>query len=216
MATRRNAKGRFVKASRRSNPRRKHRRHNVRRRHVARRRHSNPMRRRSYRRNPRRYVARRRHRNPIGGLMHMVEPALFGAGGALANDILLGYTRGYMPASFQSGLGQDALRLVQGVGLGWLVKKFLIKGSRGDAVAAGILAVATYQLAKDLLVQTVGSGTFPVLGDYEEVTLDNNPAGGGMGSYINGFLPDGSRQAVGAYVDGYLQGEGSHMGGNEF
>ena len=142
----------------------------------------------------------------------MFEPALFGAGGAIINDIALGYTRGYLPASFQSGLGQDALRLAQALGLGWAAQKF-IKGRRGEAIAAGMLVVATYQLAKDLLVQTVGSGTFPVLGDYEEVVLSNNPAGGGMmDGYIHGYLPDGSREAMGSY----LQGEGAHMGGSEF
>ena len=213
MAARRNAKGRFVKASRRSNPRRRHRKHNVRRRHVARRRHSNPIRRHSYRRHARRYTARRRHSNPISGIMGMFEPALYGAGGAVVNDVLLGYTRGYLPTSFQSGLGQDALRLAQALGLGFLAKKFL-GGSKGGAVAAGMLTVATYMLAKDLIVQTAGSGTFPVLGDYEEVTLDNTSAG--MGAYVHGFLPDGSRQPMGAYVEGYLQGEGEHFTGNEF
>lgn len=206
----RNRKGQFVKGGSR---RRKHvRRAKARVVRSRRRRHpavgyvvgSKRIRRRKL--NPRTYRSRRRRRfgNPrfsVGGIINQLKPAAFGAAGGIALDVVLGYIP--LPDMLKTGYPKHATRIVGALGVGWLAKKFL--GSRGQAVAAGALTIAVYNLMKDVIVQF--APMVKGLGDYEEVVIDNRSDQ--FGAYLPGtpmgaYLPDGSvAPGMGAYLSEY-------------
>lgn len=143
--------------------------------------------------NPRRATSRRRrHSNPrfsLGGIAGQLMPAVYGAGGALALDVALGYIP--LPAMLTTGYARHATRIVGALGIGWLGRKFL--GSKGAAAGSGALTVAVYGLLKDVAVQAT-AGKVKGLGDYEEIQVDGyfDPAPQ-IGAYMNG---------VGAYMAG--------------
>lgn len=212
----RNSKGRFVKAH--SNPRRrKHRRSNPKVRRAKRRVatvvvKANPRRRRR-RSNPRHhYRARRRRSNPSmasiqASIVPMLTEGAIGGAGGLVNSILLGYALPYLPATFTTGYALDAVRILSATALAVAGKKF--GGRNGEIAGRGAIAIAMYQLFKDVTVSM--APTLP-LGDYEEVSLVGVDSGNiagymdpatTMGAYMNGRrLPDGSR-GMGAYMQGY-------------
>lgn len=154
--------------------------------------------------NPRRVSRRRRHSNPrfsIGGITSQLMPAVYGAGGALALDVALGYIP--LPAMLQTGYARHATRIVGALGIGWLGRKFL--GSKGAAAGAGALTVAVYGLLKDVAVQAT-AGKVKGLGDYEEIQVDGyyDPAPqigaymqSGVGAYMSGDGVDSSYDNVG-------------------
>lgn len=157
--------------------------------------------------NPRlHYRSRRRRHNPrfsVAGITNQLIPAAYGAGGALALDIALGYIP--LPAMLATGYPKHATRIVGALGIGWVARKFL--GSRGNAVAAGALTVSLYHLLKDVLVQFAPA--IKGLGDYEEISIDDTAAQlGRMGAYLPGqtmgaYLPDGSSApGMSAYMAG--------------
>ena len=199
----RNSKGRFVKSSHRkhrrkakhvraANPRRKRRSH----RRVVR--AAAPRRHRSRARHVKRH--RRRHSNPrfsVSGITNQLMPAAYGAAGAIALDVALGYIP--LPAMLQSGYAKSATKIVGALGIGWLARKFL--RGKGSAVAAGALTVAVYGLMKQVIVQFAPS--VKGVGDYEEIAIDNTADQ--IGAYMSGsnYLPDGSSVAgMGAYMSG--------------
>jgi len=210
---RRNKKGRFVKAS--SAPKR-HRKRAAKAAAPKRRRRkggkrtpatgyvvgSARIRRRKL--NPRRRHRSRRRHNPrfsVAGITSQLVPAAYGAAGAVALDVALGYIP--LPAMFQTGYGKHGARIVGALGIGWLARKFL--GSKGNAVAAGALTVAMYSLVKDVVVQFAPS--VKGLGDYEEIAIDNTADQ--IGAYMDpaarlgAYLPDGSvAPGMGAYMGG--------------
>jgi len=152
--------------------------------------------------NPRSY-RRRRHHNPrfsVGGIVNQLIPAAYGAGGAIALDVAMGYIP--LPAMFATGYPKHASRIVGALGIGWVAKKFL--GSKGQAVAAGALTVAMYNLLKSVIVQF--APTVKGLGDYEEISIDDTAAQLGAylpGSPLGAYLPDGSSApGMGAYMNG--------------
>lgn len=160
--------------------------------------------------NPRRGVSRRRHSNPrfsLGGLTNQLIPAAYGAAGALALDVALGYIP--LPAMLKTGYARHATRIVGALGIGFLASKFL--RGRAGAIGQGALTVAVYGLLKDVAVQTVGDKV-KGLGDYEEITVNGYmDAAPGVGAYLNGmgaYLPDaGSAPGMGvADMDGDYMG----------
>jgi hypothetical protein len=163
--------------------------------------------------NPRRrHVSRRRRSNPrfsLGGITHQLLPAAYGAGGAIALDIALGYIP--LPAMLATGYPKHAVRIVGALGIGWLAGKFL-KG-KAQAIGQGALTVAVYGLLKDVLVQFAPS--VKGLGDYEEILVDGymDPAARvgsfneGVGAYLQGGFAAQAEDSldvdgVGAYLQG--------------
>ena len=156
--------------------------------------------------NPRRrhHARRRRHSNPrlsISGITSQLIPAAYGAAGAVALDVILGYVP--VPAMLTQGYAKHATRIVGALGVGYLGRKFL--GSKGAAMGAGALTVAVYGLFKDVLVQFAPS--VKGLGDYEEISIDNTADQ--IGAYMDpaarlgAYLPDGSKApGMGAYMAG--------------
>jgi hypothetical protein len=153
---------------------------------------SAPIRRRHM--NPRH---RRRHHNPrlsIAGITSQVVNGAFGAAGALAVDVALGYIP--LPAMLKTGYGKHATRIAGALGVGFLASK-VAKG-RAQAIGSGAMAIAVYGLLKDVVVQFAPN--IKGLGDYEEVVV--NP---GVGEYfdnaspLSAYLED---QGVGAYMNG--------------
>lgn len=157
--------------------------------------------------NPRHHYRRRRS-NPrfsVAGITNQLIPAAYGAGGAIALDIAMGYLP--LPPMFATGYPKHATRIVGALGIGWVARKFL--GGKGNAVAQGALTVAMYNLIKDVIVQFAPA--IKGLGDYEEISIDDTAAQlGRMGAYLPGatmgaYLPDGSiAPDMGAYMNGNL------------
>lgn len=148
--------------------------------------------------NPRRsHSRRRRHSNPrfsLGGITNQLVPAAYGAAGALALDVALGYIP--LPAMLTTGYARHATRIVGALGIGFLASKFL--RGRSQAIGQGALTVAVYGLLKDVATQTLG-GKVKGLGDYEEITVDGymDPAPT-MGAYLGNST--GAEDGVGAYM----------------
>lgn len=163
--------------------------------------------------NPRRVTRRRARRsNPrfsLSGITSQVMPSLFGAGGALALDIALGYLP--LPDKLKTGYGRHATRIVGAVGLGWLAQKFL--RGKGAAIGQGALTVALYGLIKDVAVKVLPAGAVKGLGDYEEITvdgyMDNAPV---LGSYMGGDSYDG----VGSYMGNLDMEVGQDLTGMDY
>ncbi len=139
--------------------------------------------------------SRRRRSNPrfsVSGITSQFMPALFGAGGALALDVALGYLP--LPEKLKTGYARHAVRIVGAVGLGFLANKFL--RGRGRAMGEGALTVAVYGLLKEVAGKTLGDKV-KGLGDYEEITVD-------------GYLDNAP--VLGAYMGAGDAGVGAYMG----
>lgn len=214
----RSAKGRFVKKSSAAPKRRRRRRASGKRRPVMgyvvgsrkiRRRKLNPRARR-----------RRYRRNPIGlpsmsGIVGQLTQAALGAAGGIALNIGLSFLP--LPDVLKTGYLRHATRITGAVLLGMVARKFL--GAKGNAVAAGALTIAMYDLGKQVL-QTVTPELGSRLGDFEDVTVSDDsgfydPASvvSGAGAYLEGPLDGvggiddyGNADDIGAYMEGELDG----------
>jgi hypothetical protein len=153
--------------------------------------------------NPRAGRRSRRRSNPrfnLSGITSQLLPAAYGAGGALALDLALGYLP--LPAMLKTGYARHATRIVGALGIGWLAGKFL--RGKAAAVGQGALTVAMYGLLKDVAVQFAPAAISSKLGEYEEITVAgyDDPAalyGPGAGAYMNGDEMD---PGTGAYMNG--------------
>lgn len=129
------------------------------------RRRKNPTRARARRRNPARARRRnpvhavrraraRRRRNPLnfrsmgGGFMGQATNALLGAGGAVANDVLINYVP--LPAMLKTGPMAILAKLAGAFGVGYLAS-FAVGKSRGATMTEGALTVLAYQLVKPMI-----------------------------------------------------------------
>ena len=126
-----------------------------------------------------------RRRNPIGGsLMNSaidtVKNGALGAVGGLANDVVYGYAKGFLPAPLQAGYGRTGVKLATAVLLGIATDK-VFRG-RGKAVAVGAATVTLHEALRDLANQAAPN--IPV-GAYEDAAS-------------LGY--DGSAQRVGSYM----------------
>jgi hypothetical protein len=152
--------------------------------------------------NPRRRVARRSNpRFNLSGITSQLVPAAYGAGGALALDLALGYIP--LPAMLKTGYARHATRIVGALGIGWLAGKFL--RGKSQAIGAGALTVAMYGLFKDVALQFAPAAISAKLGEYEEITVQgyDDPAEGtaGVGAYLSGDgYSDEDLGGVGAYM----------------
>lgn len=218
----RSAKGRFLKKSASAPKRRRKRRAATGKRRPAmgyvvgskkiRRRKLNPRARR-----------RRYRRNPIGlpsmsGIVGQLTTAALGAAGGMALNIALSFLP--LPDVLKTGYMRHATRIAGAIGLGVIARKFL--GAKGNAVAAGALTIAMYDLGKQVL-QTVTPELGSRLGDFEDVTVSDDsgfydPASvvSGMDAYLEGPLDGvggiddyGNADDIGgmsAYMEGELDG----------
>ena len=94
---------------------------------------------------------RHRRRNPIGGEMgQVIVPALFGAGGALGLNILLGYMS-FLPTTLQSGYGRAGVQIAGALAIGALGPKAGLSRNTAYAIAAGISVIALYDVAATLI-----------------------------------------------------------------
>lgn len=156
-APRRNPKRRRHTA-RRSNPHR--------RRHHARRR--NPIRRHHYRRNP-----------SFGGIGNKIMPTVvegaWGAGGALAADLVYGFGSPYLPAAIVATPGTPIYFLLKAVlALGVGIGGNLVFKGKGHQLGVGAMTVAIHDFAKASLLSMVPS--LP-LGEYLQVAPSVGVAG---------------------------------------
>jgi hypothetical protein len=139
---------------------------------------------------------RRRHSNPrfsLGGITNQLVPAFYGAAGAIALDVALGYIP--LPAQFKTGYAKHATKIVGALGIGFLASKFM--RGRAAAIGSGALTVAVYGLLKDVMVQFAPQAISSKLGDYEEITVGSYmDAASGVGAY----LPAGQDAGIGAYM----------------
>lgn len=171
---------------------------------------SGPIRRRKL--NPRkaRRVSRRRRSNPrfsLSGITSQLKPAVYGAGGALALDLAMGYIP--LPEMLRTGYARHATRIVGALGVGFLAAKFL--GSKGQDMGRGALTVAMYGLVKDVALKFAPPAIATRLGDYEEVSVDGymDPAPV-LGAYMNGG------NDLGAYMNGSPEYSVDPMAGADF
>ncbi len=211
MKARRNSKGRFVRG-RASNPRK--RRHVAKARKVRRGKRraetgyavgNAPIRRRKMNPRRRRHRARRRS-NPrfsIGGIGAQLKNGLVGAGGGLANALIMGFITPKLPATFSTGYPLHGVRIASALAVGALGRKFA--GNLGTRLGEGAMIVAMYLLLKDVATSTVPS--LP-LGDYQEIELSNPAAAlaGGIGAYMHGALV-APEAGMGAYMEGLNAGD---------
>jgi hypothetical protein len=178
---------------------------------------SGPIRRRKL--NPRRVHRKRYKRNPmgLGSVKNIVTgqllPAAYGAGGAVVLNLALSYLP--LPDAVKTGWPRHGVRLVGALAVGWAARKF-VKGSTGNAMAAGALIVVVYDIVKAALAQfapEIGSR----LGEFEDVSIDD-PAGiydpatliSGTGALLTGPDDndgvDGDLDGMGALLQGDLDG----------
>jgi hypothetical protein len=185
-----------------SNPskRRKH----SRKRKSARRASSRRQKRKSARRSSRRISVRAR-RNPVSpslsvsgitrSIMPTVKGGVYGAVGALGNDLLFGYGKGFLPAALQSGMGRSATKILSAVIVG-AAGNMIMRG-RGAQFAIGAATCAIHEALKDQLA--VYAPSLPLgemdepLSDYMEPVLGYTDSAQPVGAYMSGF---------GAYVGG--------------
>jgi hypothetical protein len=159
--------------------------------------------------NPRRrHRGARRYSNPrfsLSGITSQLVPAAYGAGGALALDLALGYIP--LPDMLKTGYARHGVRIVGALGIGWLASKFL--RGRAQAIGAGALTVAMYGLFKDVALQFAPAAISSKLGEYEEITVEgyDDPASieqgtAGFGAYLGNATADDDLGGVGAYMEG--------------
>lgn len=168
---------------------------------------------RSYRR--RRHTARRRsfrvrrvraRRNPIslsvGGVLGNVKAGAVGAVGGLANDVLFGYAKPYLPAMLQTGYGALAAKLLSALAVGFIGNK--VARGKGGAFAAGAATVVLHEAGKAQLAQMVPA--LP-LGEYISPSLlgydPGMPVGDGDDLIAGNFtdnIGDNFTDNVGEYI----------------
>lgn len=178
-----------------TNPRRRRRR-NPRRSHRARRR--NPLFARRRRRNPvARHVSRRRrrhnpihrhrrrarHRNPFstGSLKSVLVPAAYGAGGAIAMNVLYGYLSPSLPATLTTGYLPTLVKAAAAIGVGMLIGKFMSRQDGQYATVGGLTVVllgAVTPLLQSAAPTLPGLSGLAGMGDYIPYSRP------GMGAYI--------------------------------
>lgn len=197
---RRNRLGEFV----RKNPRRSHTKR--RRHHRVEHARANPRRHHRHvtrlRSNPRRHHRRRTHlrRNPrrmgMGSLRSFMNstlvPAGVGALGALGVDVMIGYAAPHLPASLQSGMMLDLVKIAGAVGVGYVAG--MVAGRKfGEEAMAGAITVTIYDIVKGYVKGAMPSlplsgnnfgwvSPAPQIGMY--VGDDNSY--NGMGMYVSG------------------------------
>jgi len=146
-----------------------------RKRRVSRRRHASHAvaHHRRYRRNP-------SHRT--GGMFGMFMPALQGAGGALAVDLVTGYLP--LPLSIKVSPARHLIKGVLAIGLG-----MVMKGSLGQNMAKGALTVALHDASKEAIqiaAPSIQLGAEPTVADLQGIGY-YNPAETGIGYYPGGM-----------------------------
>lgn len=212
----RNAKGHFVKRRRKSRVAKavvKRRRRRAGKRSPAMGYTIGPRRIRRRKLNPR---GRRRRHNPrflpsFSGVMDQLMNASLGAAGGLGLNLALSYIP--LPDALKTGWPRHGVRVVGALALGMLAKHFL--GSKGNAVAAGALTIAVYDIGKQV-INGVSPEIGARLGEFEDVSLSGDdfdyidPATPieGMGSFLTGPDANGSvdEQPMGNYLQGNLDG----------
>lgn len=161
---------------------------------------------RRYKLNPRRRASRRRRSNPrfsLNSITSQLAPAAYGAGGAIALDVALGYIP--LPAQLKTGYAKHAVKIVGALGIGMLASKFLPGNAK--AIGSGALTVAMYGLLKDVLVKFAPA--VKGLGDYEEVIVTDYADMSGVGAYLtNDDQPVSVDPGVGAYMSGSYSMDG--------
>lgn len=180
-ATKRNAKGRFVKGARAAaKPRRRAARQVAifrqnpapKRRRAAR--VAAPKRRRSFKRNP-------SGRSLVGvmGLGKMILPAMGVGGGAVGSEILMGYLP--IPAAWKTGVMRHVTKGAVGIAAGWGLAHFLKQKKLGFYVMAGAVVIATHDAIKEFIAAKMPSLETAAFGQY----ITPLPSQfGGMG-YVN-------------------------------
>lgn len=166
------------------------------------------------RRPARRRVVARRNPSARGIINQMIMPAATQATGAIALDVLMGYTQGFLPAQLTSGPAKALVKGVAAIGIGMVVGKF---GKRkfGKDMALGALTVTLHDLMRSTLEQAApqvqlgymdsGGGDMGIYDDWNS---------GSMGAYVNdgtapapqvGADPNMGWNAgtMGAYVDDF-------------
>lgn len=148
-----------------------------------------------------------RRRNPLGSvgfgrfnlssfLNNDLIPASIGAGGAFALDAGLGFVRPYLPATFQSGIGNAAVRIAGAVAVGW-VAGMALGGRVGQQAASGALIVTMYDLLKPYAAQVLPLSGYPTIElgwPGSAYQLDWEGPDDGMGAYV-------PENGMGAYMD---------------
>ena len=161
---------------------------------------------RRYKLNPRRRASRRRRSNPrfsLNSITSQLAPAAYGAGGAIALDVALGYIP--LPPMLKTGYAKHAVKIVGALGIGMLAGKFLPGNAK--AIGSGALTVAMYGLLKDVLVKFAPQ--VKGLGDYEEVIVTDYPELTGVGAYLTSDdQPGPVDPGVGAYMSGAYSMDG--------
>lgn len=158
----------------------------------------NPRRRHSRRRSHRRLTHLRRNPRRLGfgstrGFINStLVPAGIGALGALGVDLLVGYAGPKLPASLQSGMALNAVKIAGAVAVGYLAG--MISGKKfGEEAMAGAITVTLYDIvkgyAKSAMPTLPLSGAqfgwvspAPQIGMY----VGNDNAYNGMGMYVDG------------------------------
>ncbi|MDE2020668.1 MAG: hypothetical protein KGJ13_10065 [Patescibacteria group bacterium] len=159
--------------------------------------------------NPRRRHSRRRHhrrishlrRNPRrvfgstrGFINSTLVPAGVGALGALGVDLVIGYGTPYMPASLQSGMMLNAVKIAGAVGVGWIAG--MIAGKKfGEEAMAGAITVTLYDIVKGYAKSAMPTlplsgysmgwvSPAPQLSNMGMYVGQDNAYSGGMGMYV--------------------------------
>lgn len=173
---------------RKSNPTRKRRRHHARVR----------VRRSRYRSNPSLRLG------AIGNsLIPTVKAGALGATGALMNDLLWGYTKGYLPASLQGGNIGIAARALYAVLTG-VVGNYVLKG-KGRALADGAMTVVLHDAGKAVL-----HGMLPTLplGEYMSMAPAVGYSPRTTRTSLDTYVPVGEYLADTSYTNGIPTGGG--------
>lgn len=140
---------------------------------------------------------RRHHRthprrsNPIrmGGFMGQLTPALFGAGGAVVNDLGYNLIAHFLPVGnistqLTTGTLRHAGKTVSAFALSWVASMFLHPRT-AEAIGTGALTVVGYNIAKDVV------GKFA-----PQLPLGCYDGAGGMAAYVDGYQSPGAGAGV--------------------
>ncbi len=162
---------------------------------------------------------RRRLRNPRMGLPSLrgitgeIMPAAIGAVGAMALDVGMAYTAGYLPDALKSGWGKTLVQLAGALALGYLGARIPGVGRRNAQIATlGALTIVAYNAIRPLAADAIGSKVKGLngladFGDYDGMGAYMNPR---LGAYMNAapaLLPGrgsplvSAQRSLGAYVE---------------
>ena len=118
-------------------------------------------------------------RGIVGKVMGAAVPAAYGAAGALALDIAMGYATPYLPVQLQSGWFNVGVKALGAVGVGMVVGKVL-GADKGRIATIGGMTVVLYGALKSAVKSAVPS--LPGLAGYADYT----PYPMKMGAYMPG------------------------------